>query len=391
MATTPPKLKELSFGRRASLRIRLTTSMVFRAEGLAGACDTSAGKLDAILQNLHCASTKARTMAQPPLGNAVRQAVGDFGDFTFSPQDPTDRLLKHRVDCYRERIAAFECAHCSGSDLEERICIAEFAELFDSTKSFVLERYRQAAQGREPAAWPALLLETTYNHAHQTTDILDIAAATGSCRVADGDSPISIVGIAITDDAFCWTTLCQLPYGMMHELVCHAFQGLKASKRTVVDKTCAWTEGWMDALAFEVTKEWLAGSNNVAWVCDARDAVLEAGSRLHGRRREQQGTIMPQVLRRRIAAHGAVADLKRSLCGQDPNPIDALHRVMQFSFCLNLHEIPQDKRDDIANWIALGLEMFEGVQLDDLISTITRFMQHDNWHALYKDLDSLMK
>jgi hypothetical protein len=50
----------------------------------------------------------------------------------------------------------------------------------------------------------------------------------------------------------------QLAYIFHHELVCHAFQGASVipAPRKNASANCHWTEGWMDAVAFALSRQW---------------------------------------------------------------------------------------------------------------------------------------
>jgi hypothetical protein len=66
------------------------------------------------------------------------------------------------------------------------------------------------------------------------------------------------ISLAVRDSAFGWQQFCILPYVFLHEILCHAFQSLdNPPNRENAHAADAWSEGWMDRLAFELAIEWL--------------------------------------------------------------------------------------------------------------------------------------
>jgi hypothetical protein len=393
-----PELRLLDFKRRAALRIRLATAMAFRGEGLPGASKTSSDNQVAILSLLDAASKAARAGAKPPIKDAIHRALPDLDTVELNPIEPAGRVLAERLQAFRDFIGSFDCPYCTEPDSGKHnppggawLCMAELYELFDQAVKVASISYRQVSDDPD-LVWPGLFLETADIHAYYTTDVLDIAAVTGSCRYGTANgAPLSVVGLAVKDDAFCWTSMIQLPYVLMHELVCHAFQGLKGPERTPVDKTCAWSEGWMDAVAFAVTKEWIEGAFDVdlpGWARGAETFVDQAGGALHTRRREPQTEIGPETLEAREYAYNSLSDLKTFYRGENPDSTEARQFVRRFSLRLNLHVMTQEQRGEIADWIGLSLELH--ARSDEVMSACVHFIEHDNWEILYNKLKVLM-
>lgn len=397
MARESLRLRHLDFNRRVALRIRLATALAFRREGLPGASKKSTTKQDSILKKLDAASIDARANAKPPIRDAIRQALPNLDKIEFDSRLPAENVLAQRLQLFRTLIDDFDCPFCTVPDVGKHEpphdacrCMTELHELFDKAGEVAASLYRQFSKKRD-ISWPALFLETADVPANQTTDVLDVAAVTGACRYGFvGGRPASVVGLVVRDDGFCWTSMAQLPYVLMHELVCHAYQGLKGPKRVAVDKTCPWSEGWMDAIAIAVAEEWAEGAYGVelpVWAQSATDFVRRAGSRLHERRLESQASIDPEVLDARMHAHDAFLNLQKSYQGKNPQPASARSRVLLFSLELNLHVMTQIERGEIAEWIGLGMELGKG---DEIANICSRFAEHDDWHRLYNDLKLLM-
>lgn len=73
-----------------------------------------------------------------------------------------------------------------------------------------------------------------------------------------GNGHATRVSLAVRDKSFQWEQFCMLPYVLLHEILCHAFQSLdNPIVRENAHAADAWSEGWMDRLAFELAREWL--------------------------------------------------------------------------------------------------------------------------------------
>jgi hypothetical protein len=67
----------------------------------------------------------------------------------------------------------------------------------------------------------------------------------------------------------------------------------------------------------------------------------------------------------------------------------ANYRLWRFSLRLNLHKVPQSKRNHIVEYLGLALEMCQGSRLDEIIAACERFIEHDDWKVLLNDLKTL--
>src|SRR5258708_14769945 len=191
MAEGSPQLRQLDFGRLASLRILIATALIFRDKGLPGKDEHAARQQDAFLGLIEAGALTAQSETVEPLGAAIRRALRGSYSFEFSGQTPAALILSKRIGDFRLSIDNFECPHYFNRNGESN-CLGEFLELLSRLHSFAATAYRKVTDG-ETISWPKIFLETAHYHAHQTTDILDIAAATGTCRYADAPQPISIV------------------------------------------------------------------------------------------------------------------------------------------------------------------------------------------------------
>lgn len=53
------------------------------------------------------------------------------------------------------------------------------------------------------------------------------------------------------------THMCVLAYVLFHELVCHGFQQIAAESGASVAGSTAWSEGWMDGVAWRMAERWV--------------------------------------------------------------------------------------------------------------------------------------
>jgi len=109
--------------------------------------------------------------------------------------------------------------------------------------------------------------------------------------VADISQEPRLIDITLCDDALSAEDVVIFGYVILHELVCHGFQAcLSTVGAENAPPKCCWSEGWMDALAFDLAVRWiwngprewvpLQGERAIAAVRTAHDARYSAGSRL---------------------------------------------------------------------------------------------------------------
>jgi hypothetical protein len=399
MSVPADAIRQLDLRRRAALRVRLTLAFSFRSRDIPIASEEDVFSQRSITQNLEAISQYLLAHAKPPLDEAIHTAIADFKSIPI--ENP---ILAQRTKTVIDELNAFTCADCLGAkqcgfpcngdksqDLsiinKGSACLKELFELFNCALSIVDQQYRKFTILNSIFGRPEMYLETSNQHADRCADIFQITAATGSCRVRDnGLNAIIILGIK--DDSLDWITLCQLPYLFVHELLCHAYQGVLGAHRTCADATCSWSEGWMDAIALEVTQQWLrrGGKSTLPdWLDEAREASIRVSNILHDYRLRPQDYLLPEALHERLAAHEAALTLGRKLKGKNRSN----KRLLQFSLALNLHQMSQEERTHIVTLIYECISMFIGVRLDLALSACVDFTTHNDPALFVQQLERL--
>jgi hypothetical protein len=110
----------------------------------------------------------------------------------------------------------------------------------------------------------AIASETSYPHiVYKTYVTPDIERDlfpfhVGATAAVDG-VPTSVRLFVLKGHRVSGDDLWQLAYALHHELVCHAFQQAAANgakPRKNAWAACHWAEGWMDAVAYQIAKNW---------------------------------------------------------------------------------------------------------------------------------------
>ena len=150
------------------------------------------------------------------------------------------------------------------------------------------------------------------------------------------------------DDTFSARDMLHVAYTLHHELVCHAFQSaLSDGPRINAHQKCHWTEGWMDTLAYDLTKTWIKSeAAPVEWIAlNGETALGEVRSFHESRYREPPRIDKLDVQRRRWArdAYRAFArTLEDSAIARSPREAKSLGQ--KFSLTLNSHAQADWKR-----------------------------------------------
>ena len=341
------------------------------------------------------------------------------------------------VECgpaVRGRIAAY--VDCIEREIErkfERPIPSEINRLFESIDKFVARLYRRSC--RIEIVRPRVYIDLGYLDG-EDGDALDAScrlrdtnlgrldsneidsAATASWRLRDADRRgltsgeigdaltasgqlkhrgglVSITRLSVRDDAFDWPSACQLPYVLAHELVCHAYQGIAApvhGLRVVADGTCAWTEGWMDVLAFWAAEKWLVQTNDPEWVTMESGTLQKEFVGRHARRVKPNGNLSNWERIRRMAAQEAVDHLlgeMRKFYREPNRERKARDRVYSFSLNLNALRMSQQARNQLLERLANALLCTTGFEHDQLIRAIVDFSNLPDLRAFERTLTSL--
>lgn len=95
-----------------------------------------------------------------------------------------------------------------------------------------------------------------------------------------------VVKLELQPDSLDIAAAAQTLYLLAHETICHAYQSLDEAGRENSDDTCAWTDGWMDTLAWGLTEHWLVhdAAQLPAWLRDAPEDGKRWCRKFHDRR-----------------------------------------------------------------------------------------------------------
>ena len=382
----PPQLRELSLPRRMALRVRLAIALELRDEGLPDGDEAGYETQRALKEKLFAAARgffvnhKDASTARAMIENS-RRCLDDLGDIANS-------TIMRRFSRIADALDRFSCEHCSGDPTALQRCLAEIHEVFESLDSHVLRQYRKAGAGfPEPRVW----LELGHHHEDEISDILDATSLSGASRIADDtETSVSIVRLGVRDHGLDWRSLCQLPYVLMHELICHAYQGIAATGRTPVDASCSWSEGWMDAFAAVQIEEWLLGQlRKPDWVEVNSVAIKRATGGLHERRYQSQSSLRPYILAQRVSARDGFASLVQAYRGADTREDRANARAARFSMRLNLEPLTQDDRARLVMRLVSGLESFFSLRRTELLAACTRYAEDGDLAKFRASLDAI--
>jgi hypothetical protein len=137
--------------------------------------------------------------------------------------------------------------------------------------------------------------------------------------------------------------LWHIAYALHHELICHAFQGASANE-TLSDApaSCHWSEGWMDAVAFELVDGWTNQSR--PWLPVSGESAKGAVRELHEHRYVQPKSMSRDDVMRRRQARDAYKKLSEILKHYEivSSENEAREVARRFSLMANSHPL--------ANW-----------------------------------------
>ena len=105
----------------------------------------------------------------------------------------------------------------------------------------------------------------SFNHDQPIIQKFHVSGYARSLRDAKGY--YTKVGLEVRERSFGWRQYSLLPYLLLHEILCHAFQSLDNPPiRPDADPSDAWSEGWMDTLAYKLALEWLNKHDKTAFI-----------------------------------------------------------------------------------------------------------------------------
>lgn len=381
-----------------ALAARLTAAMLLEALPLTEVNEEAQSRQESFLDQVRAAADKLQDEKSGRLDESLRRLSVDLASETIDGESAALDELRERLKQLANELKRIDCSKCAKSDQfvcrgddrnhdasivsKSGQCIAPLKEV----ASFVERQTRQIYTDARFAS-PTIIVSTS--PASKTSDqgMLKHFDIGGYSEVLRGQVPISVVGLEIRERAFDWNALCAVLYIMAHETICHAFQGLDGGVRVDAEEKCAWTEGWMDRLAFKLTQEWLASPKTPLpnWLHRDRGRVEEVAGEIHRRRYEATGTLLPTYRDRRYDARlafdklweawGTAARLDR-------------HRVTQFSTKLNGCNVSPETRQQIVLLLGTLLKSVP-MKFEISVRCCAAFTEHGNANRLLIELRGL--
>jgi hypothetical protein len=433
MIVPSPRLNSLSNGRRAALEIRLAAAIAFRSYALPAATESALKVFhERVVARLLGEADIIRTISVTTPPHEVVERIKDACDLVrkadLHGSGESQKAIETRISEY---LALIEPAISSGIDAR---LPNEIDRLFKSLDGFVATLYQRwcplsvvrpqiyldfgsvdseesadALSGScrlkdinlvelnskkieeaPPASWPL----KDVDHRHLSSGY---SGALTTWGILDDGGLIAITRLTFKDDAFDWPSLCQVPYVLCHELLCHAYQATATSRpepRVVADKACAWTEGWMDVLAMRAVEKWLdeRANEHPKWIATALGSLRSQFVERHQGRVRPQANLTGLERFQRIEAREKFDDLDAELRKFDGNENGASgvgSRTYAFSLALNALGLSQTKRQALLDSLCLALDAAVGDKRDVLIRAIVEFAQKPELSTFERALTSL--
>lgn len=394
----------LELNLRKSLVVRIKTAMLVEALPLPHASEDAMRRLHSLLTTIYGKADGLSGTGTAPLDISIRKLAGVIRRERIPGMGPAFDELRRRHDQLVAELRAVDCADCTrkrrGICRGERphddatvheggSCIDEFKTLAQFVEQRALELYRATGI---PFPRPAIHLSTATGHAAVDTQLLGEFNISGWTQVHDGvGGPVSEIGLAIKEEAFDWQTLGRVLYVLAHEFVCHGYQGLRGGTRSNVDHACSWSEGWMDALAYALTSNWLNGGGKglPEWVKQDAATVMLLSTEVHKRRYKASTTLKRYQQQRRAIARIGFDRLRDALNGVGPSPGIGAERIARFSALLNLHNMPARAREDFTQTLSNMLVHRSPQTFELVVRLCSEFLLHQDAQRLWRDLKKL--
>jgi hypothetical protein len=255
------------FARRRESDFRILQEKLVRATNEAIIASPNAHRLDLFLQRQMVAALEAETAGLQP-NDLARQFTSEV----------------------KRRVAAISCEECSGSksvccgdpENDDRIvaargdCIAPIRALFEWTRDTAMQWYRTYGTQVPAFGLPEVKLSTEHTGRPPHDVPVELYVGGSTFYSSDDQRQVSEIRLTFWVEQFDWGTFLATLYVLFHECVSHAFQGITPSiieplaggpgcalypegigGPTAVDREGtgrddAFSEGWMDYIAYEL-------------------------------------------------------------------------------------------------------------------------------------------
>jgi hypothetical protein len=295
--------------------------------------------------------------------------------------------LKERLEKLRHSLRSSSCGRCKAKHQLMDYClpnektyakVSAGGECIEPVKALCSEIYnwvtKEVFWPRDDAPGPVITLATTHQPFQSEAEIIRKFAVSGWASVVRGEEANTAVGIYVREHAFGWEQYCLLPYLLLHEIVCHGLQSLDGrGPRCDADPDDAWSEGWMDRLAYRLARQWLEKAGGWILTPDDQDLAVKQSIDLHDARYETvAGSVGPlygrEVFDKVQQSYGApTTDWQLST-----------QPITQLSLRLNACTLSKDERLTL-------LERFDTLATTDrkaLHGACAKFIAHRNVNAL---------
>jgi hypothetical protein len=239
-----------------------------------------------------------------------------------------------------------EAAALTGAEVEgsAAACVPEIGEAFDFAEALVTDLLQGAG-----LPTPTILRRLSAGEQLRAT-----------CKHADAlPDRADLVTIVLPSGGFAENDLHVMPYLISHEVICHAAQGLAGpGERSPSGRACAWSDGWMDRLAFEETLDRLFGGRlPKGWISQSGSFAAEAATAAHTLRDQTSALTKREEtdLRARRQATTAWRQLREAAIAQGLSEAGAEDLRRAFSLRLNAQNLSYQVRERLMSglWCAL--------------------------------------
>jgi hypothetical protein len=307
------------------------------------------------------------------------------------------RALVQRLQVLELLLSRQECSECAtgndGPSTSHGLCSSGFGDLFGIVERQASSLYRDLGAPGGLANLPAVTYET-WRVSMPPAMVVDFGVV-ASTRI-DGPPGSSVVSLKLNEKHFSDPSLYQLPYIIFHELTCHAFQGVRGGVRENADNACTWTEGWMDAFAFELAVKWAANDTKQSdqWLPEGGKDAAEHMRDYQKARYKPTSQLSEWDAMSLRAAREAFLTLASLLDGKAPGAGGSSHReIWMFSIRLNAHNISLEDRDALGSILSQILYRPKvAPAVSEAIGICREFLyEHDDPERLIAELEVALK
>lgn len=215
----------------------------------------------------------------------------------------------------------------------EAACLPELGEALEFASTLAGELLKQ-----NELTLPSIEFATSFD-----------GSVSASCRPTDGQEKLaSEVTLVLPEGGFDRDSLYTVPYLLSHEIICHAAQGIEgAPPRRPSGPNCAWSDGWMDRLAFEVSVDALFGERSKQeWIEEGASTIAAIAEQAHAARHQGAvGTLKAEAdLAVRRQAKEGFLQLKREATLRLGDQLEAELFARSFSIIYNALQIRPSTR-----------------------------------------------